>query len=244
MIAALPMYDRAETAAANDRFWALIRDAYGAGPAALTRSDDLWALWQSPELLLAQTCGYPLRARLWDRVKLVATPVLDLPDCPPGHYYSVIVVRRGSGDLRALDGADFAYNEPLSQSGWAAAHSWAGTQGLRFGRKIATGAHRASALAVAEGRAFWAAIDAVSWAMMRRYDRFTDALEVLATTHPTPALPYITALTGDAEALARALAAAVAGLPAADREILLLRGVTRLDLAAYRAIPNPPAPDA
>ena len=64
MIASLGMYDRAETSAANDRFWALIRDnlrdAGESAPDALTRgADAYWTAWQSPELSFSQTCGVP-----------------------------------------------------------------------------------------------------------------------------------------------------------------------------------------
>ena len=95
MIAALPMYDRPETAAATDRYWGLIRDGLRAreieAPDDLTRTDDLWTLWQSPDLVLAQTCGLPFRARLHGQVQLVGTPDFGLPGCAPGYYNSVII---------------------------------------------------------------------------------------------------------------------------------------------------------
>ena len=55
MHASLPMYDRPETRAETDRFWALTRDALRdrgiAAPDALTRSvANPWELWKSPEL--------------------------------------------------------------------------------------------------------------------------------------------------------------------------------------------------
>ncbi len=61
MIAALPMYDRAEVAQANDQLWAAIQSILGYGPVTLTRDMDVWDIWQSPDLLLAQTCGYAAR---------------------------------------------------------------------------------------------------------------------------------------------------------------------------------------
>ena len=64
MIASLGMYDRTETAAANDRLWAGIRDGLRArgiaAPEALTRGDGAyWPAWQAPDLVLSQTCGFP-----------------------------------------------------------------------------------------------------------------------------------------------------------------------------------------
>jgi hypothetical protein len=81
MIAALPMYDRPEMRAANDRFWQAIRDRLGDGPPHLTRDRDPWDIWQAPDLLLAQTCGFPYRARLHGRIYLVGTPDYGVEGC-------------------------------------------------------------------------------------------------------------------------------------------------------------------
>jgi ABC-type phosphate/phosphonate transport system substrate-binding protein len=240
------MYDRPETAAANDRLWEGVRDRLGQGPGVLTRGGDLWAAWQSPDLILSQTCGLPYRARLHDRVRLVATPVHDLPDCPEGQYYSVFVVRADDPRARPQDFADavLAYNEPLSQSGWAAPQAHAAAQGFAFGPTRRTGAHRLSAQAVAEGRADIAAIDALTWALIARHDGFAGALRVIGRTDPTPALPFITAMTRDPVPIRAALSEAVAALSAADRATLGLRGVTFLPPEAYRALPIPASPAA
>jgi len=244
MIAALPMYDRPETAAANDRLWQGMRSALGHGPARLTRGGDLWDIWQSPELLLAQTCGYPFRARLHPHVQLVGTPVLALSDTPPGHYHSALVVR--ADDPRdtpeAFATARFAYNEALSQSGWAAPQNWATARGFSFANAVKTGAHRASAMAVAEGRADIAAIDALSWDILCSHDRFTDDLRVLARTEPTPALPYITAQANAPAPLFDALQTAIAGLSQPDRATLGITGLIRLPATEYLAVPNPLSP--
>jgi ABC-type phosphate/phosphonate transport system substrate-binding protein len=246
MIASLPMYDRPETAAANDRLWsAIARHLQKEGvdaPAALDRDMGLWEAWQSPDLLLSQTCGLPFRARLHPTVTLVATPVCDLAGVPPGHYHSVLVARRDDPreDLAAFDGATLAVNDPLSQSGWAAPLAEAAALGIAFGSLRLTGAHRASAAAVAEGAADLAAIDGVSWAMIRRWDAPAEGLREIATTRPTPALPWITARADLAPLLARALAVAIAGLPAEDRRRLCLAGAMRLPPEAYLAVPIPP----
>ena len=104
MTAALPMYDRPETAAANQRLWDVIRgnlsemwrDARERGwplPDRLSQPEDLWSHWLDPDLTLSQSCSLPVRDRLRDRVTLVGTADYGLPDCPPGHYNSVFVVR-------------------------------------------------------------------------------------------------------------------------------------------------------
>ena len=127
MIASLGMYDRPETAAANDRLWAGIRDGLRAegidAPDALTRgAHAYWDAWQSPGLVFSQTCGFPFRAKLHDQVTLIGTPDYALPGCPPGHYNSVFVARKDDprASLAEFSGAAFAFNEDLSQSGWAA----------------------------------------------------------------------------------------------------------------------------
>lgn len=249
MIASLGMYDRTETAAANDRLWAGIRDGLRArgiaAPEALTRGDGAyWPAWQAPDLVLSQTCGFPYRARLHGQVTLIGTPDYSLPDCPPGHYRSVFVVRaddpRGLADF---DGLPMAYNEALSQSGWAAPQNHAAAIGLRLRAGLCTGGHRLSALAVAEGRADLAALDAVTWEMLRRWEPAATRLRVVAATAPTPGLPYIAAPGADAGAAFAAVAGAIAGLSAEDRDTLLLRGLVRIAPEAYLAVPTPAAPE-
>ena len=251
MIASLGMYDRPETAGAHDRLWGAIRDALRsrgvAAPDALTRgAQAYWEAWAAPDLALSQTCGFPYRAKLHGQVTLIGTPDYALPDCPPGHYYSVYVARADDKriTLADFDGADFAYNEPMSQSGWAAPQTHAAALGLTLRPVLQSGGHRLSALAVAEGRANLAALDAVTWALLQRHDAFTRNLRVIGRTDPpTPALPYIAAKGADAGLYFDALQEAIAALAQADRETLLLRGVVRIAPEDYLAVPTPPTPD-
>ncbi|WP_377070274.1 phosphate/phosphite/phosphonate ABC transporter substrate-binding protein [Roseovarius ramblicola] len=238
------MYDRPETAAANDRLWQGVRTRLGEGPERLTREGDLWDHWQSPDLLLSQTCGLPYRSRLYDKVNLVGPPVCDLPDCPPGHYYSVFVARRDDprDDPREFAGAVLAYNDALSQSGWAAPQAWAAERGFAFTETLRTGAHAASARAVAEGRADIAALDALSWRFMARTDRFARDLRVVGRTDPTPALPWITAATRDPAPIRAALSAALAAMTREDRDTLGISGLARIAPEAYLALPIPAPP--
>ena len=85
-VAALPMYDLVELKPATDRFWQALRDRLDqAGiadlPQTLSRPDRLTEFWCQPNLLLSQTCGYPLVTELRDAVQLVATPVYSAPGC-------------------------------------------------------------------------------------------------------------------------------------------------------------------
>lgn len=250
MIASLGMYDFGPAQGANDRLWTLLRDGLRqrgiAAPEALTRGEHAyWDTWQSPDLLLSQTCGYPFRARLHDRVTYVGTPDYGVEGCPPGHYRSVFVVRADDPrqSLQDFDGARFAYNEALSQSGWAAPQTHAAKLGIHLPPALQSGGHRLSALAVAEGRADIAALDAVTHAMLQEVEPKVAGLRALALTDPTPGLPYITAAGQDPAPIFAALTDAIAGLPAADRATLRLKALVRIPRAAYLAVPNPPPPE-
>lgn len=243
------MYDRPETAAANDALWSLIRDrlqAQGlAAPEALTRGEAAyWSAWESPDLLLSQTCGLPFRARLHARVTLIGTPDYGVEGCEPGFYRSVLIAR--ADDPRATE-ADFstarlAINEPMSQSGWAAVWQHFQDLGLAVPAVVATGGHRASALAVAEHRADLAAIDAVTWELLTRHEAFAARLRVIARTRPTPGLPLITAQGSQADTVFAAVSDAIAALSPAQRHSLCLRGVVRIPASRYLSLPIPPAP--
>ena len=244
MIAALPMYDFPGLRDGTDALWSAIRGELGRGPADLTRDRDIWDIWRDPALLLAQTCGLPYRARLHGAVRLVGTPDYGLPGCPPGHYNSVLILRAGDPrDETALCNTPFAFNEALSQSGWAAPLAHMAARGLTITPALQTGAHALSARAVAEGRADWAAIDALTWEFLCRFHPGdTGRLRVLARTLPSPALPYITGPGEDAQAIRAAVARAIDALPEATRAALHLRGVVALSPEAYLALPVPPPP--
>lgn len=249
MIASLGMYDRPETSAANDALWALIRDGLRRqgldAPETLTRGDAAyWAAWEDPQLLVSQTCGLPFRAQLHDRVTLIGTPDYGVQGCLPGHYRSVLIARKD--DPRTIESgfvsARLAINEPLSQSGWAAAYQHFEDLGLTAPATITTGSHVASAKAVAQGQADLAAIDAVTWALILRHDAFADGLRVIAQTNPTPGLPLITAQTELADLLFETITTAIAALSDAQRDTLCLQGLVRIPQSSYISLPLPPVP--
>ena len=250
MIASLGMYDFGPLMGVNDRLWALIRDGLRRGgvsaPEALTRGEGAyWQAWQSPDLLLSQTCGYPFRARLQGKASYVGTPDFGVEGCPPGFYRSVFIARADDPrrDVTDFDGARFAYNEALSQSGWAAPQTHTAMLGIRLAPAIQSGGHRLSAQAVAEGRADIAALDAVTFRLLQAHDPMMAALKPVGLTDPTPGLPYITAQGRDPEPIFAAASAAIAALAPADRATLGLKGLTRIPVDAYLAVPNPPSPD-
>lgn len=250
MIASLGMYDFGPAQAANDRLWALIRTGLrGRGieaPEALLRGEQAyWDAWQSPDLLLSQTCGYPFRARLHGRVTYVGTPDFEVDGCAPGYYRSIFVARADDprAALKDFDGARFAYNEDLSQSGWAAPQTHVAKLGIRLPPALASGGHRLSAQAVAEGKADLAALDAVTFSLMQDADPVVFKLRVVGLTDPTPGLPYITALGRDPAPIFDAVSEAIAALSAEDRATLRLKGLVRIPEASYLTVPNPPSPE-
>ncbi|MEP2029127.1 MAG: PhnD/SsuA/transferrin family substrate-binding protein [Paracoccaceae bacterium] len=244
MTAMLGMYDIPQLAGANDKFWEAIRKELGEGPELLDRRRDLWEIWRDPDLVFAQTCGMPFRTTLHGYVSLVGTPDYNLPGCAPGYYNSVIIARADSIGQTLTDfaGQRFAYNEPISQSGWAAPMTHAARSGTTFRHFVQTGGHKESAIAVAVGRADTAAIDALTWALIIQYESWAEALREVERTTPTPGLPYITSKTRNTAQIFEGVQCAIAALSDADRETLHLRGLVKIAEQAYLDVPTPPPP--
>jgi ABC-type phosphate/phosphonate transport system substrate-binding protein len=201
LIAALPMYDGPETARANDAIWAAIavelRERGVAAPERLTRGGDLGSLWRSPNLVFGQTCGYPYVKDLRIAVALIATPEYDFPGCEGVAHRSFLVRRAGDPrrGLEAFRGGVAALNAWDSNSGMnlfrAAIAPLAGGRTF-FGAVVTTGSHRVSLEAVADGRADLAAIDCVSFALMKRFEAGLVAkVAVVAESPLSPGLPFI-----------------------------------------------------
>jgi len=225
-IAALPMYDYPELAAAHDALWeCFVRHfvatglSEGAPPPRLTRGIGKFDIWRHPRLLLGQGCEYPLAKSFADNVRLVASPCYTVPGCSGATYRSAVVVRRDDAaqDLFDLRYRRCAINESNSNSGMnllrAAIAPLAG--GMRFFESVVvSGAHRRCAHWVAGGEADVAALDCVSWAHIQRVDpAIASRLRVLCWTDSSPSLPFITAHSaGDSlmQGLRSALQATVA----------------------------------
>ena len=236
------MYDLPGLEGANDRYWAEIAARLPGAPATLDREAGVWAAWMNPDLVFSQTCGLPFRARLSDKVTYVGTPDYGIPGCKPGWYTSVIIAREG--DVPALDEGRFAYNDPMSQSGWNAPTALAKSRGLELNGKLNTGAHLESAIAVAEERADLAAIDIVSWRAFVATGAAPAGLVVVEETLPTPGLPYIAGPDVDPAPIAEAVRGAIEALLPGDAELLQLKGLIDIPLADYEALPLPPPPKA
>jgi ABC-type phosphate/phosphonate transport system substrate-binding protein len=209
----------------------------------LSNEAEEFSVWKDPALVLSQTCGMPYRLWLHDKVTLIGTPDYGLEGCPPGYYRSPIVVRRDDerADLPAFAQARFAYNVSHSQSGFASIYNTVRPMGFWFQERVKSGAHQASARMVAAGEADIAALDAVTWDLIQRYDDFAGRLRVLCWTAPTPGLPYIAAAGADQAGTFAAVKAAIERLDTGDRAALGLKGFVAIPKAQYLAVPNPPA---
>jgi ABC-type phosphate/phosphonate transport system substrate-binding protein len=255
VVAALPMYDLPELRWATDLLWhGLARHLRLAGlgevPAALTRPQETAAVWGEPGLLLAQTCGYPLTHAFRDRLLVVGAPVYEAEGCEPESrfgptYRSAIVVRADEPALGVaeLAGRRAAINGRDSQSGMSALRALVAPharKGRFFGEVVETGAHAASAAAVAAGRADVAAIDCVTWALLG--DVRPDAvapLRVLAWSTPAPTLPFVTSLAhiDEVHRIAVALTETVEDDRLAEAcAALRLAGMAAPEAADYRRI--------
>jgi ABC-type phosphate/phosphonate transport system substrate-binding protein len=200
-VASLGMYDFPWTAAANDALWSALagrlRAAGLEAPPALTRGEDLHDVWRNPQLIFAQTCGYPFVTVLRERVALIATPLYRFEGCEGAAHRSFIVAQKQSPRRTLSDfaGARAAVNARDSNSGMNLFRSVvAPVAGGRrfFGEVIITGSHAASLAAVSEGRADIASIDCVTFGLLQRgRPDETDRVAVLARSPPSPGLPLI-----------------------------------------------------
>ena len=251
-VAALPMYN-VTPALAGD--WRALLDhvhqrlrpwleARGDTLAIVDPETSLQEFWLRDDLLLSQTCGYPLVKALTARVQLVTTPVFTVDGCEGGDYHSVLVTRAAAKvtSLAQCRGLRAAYNTPDSNSGMnllrSALAPLAGGQPF-FASVIETGGHLASLQALQDDRADVAAIDCVSFAFVldHRPDLALGLVEI-GTTRSAPGLPLIASKRVPAEGV-EALMSALTDSVAHDRALakrLKLDGFVRRPLDDYARI--------
>ena|SRR5271166_3314079 len=250
LIAALPMYDFPETAAANDALWAAmaarLRDRGIEAPAHIIRGGDFERQWRDPGLIFGQTCGYPFVKELRDEVALIATPRYAFPGCQGATHRSFIIARRGDTrrHLGEFRGARAAINGWTSNTGMnlfrAASAPIAGGEPF-FGEVRVTGSHAASVEAVAEGRADIAAIDCVTYALTSRARPDLAArVAIVGETPVSPCLPFIASARQPPQAIEAVREALLTALNepslAEARETLGLCGASLTSPADYDRI--------
>ncbi|HGM5553436.1 TPA: phosphate/phosphite/phosphonate ABC transporter substrate-binding protein [Pseudomonas putida] len=162
-------------------------------------------LWLSPDLLLTQTCGYPLMTLLRGQVRIVGRPRYELPDATAGNHCSLILSRTDDNRKTLADfrGSCGVINSEDSNSGMnllrqrlAPLHR----DGQFFATLGISGAHRESLRWLREERADLAAIDSVTYAYLAQHaPEEVSGLRVVARSAFSPTLPFITVATATDE---------------------------------------------
>ncbi|MDA1098886.1 MAG: PhnD/SsuA/transferrin family substrate-binding protein [Proteobacteria bacterium] len=247
-LAGLTMYDLEPVRAATDAWWAGLaracaREGIADVPDQLWRGGQREELWRAPNLLLSQTCGYPLLKQFTSHLTLLATPVYGAVGCDGPNYCSLIVVGADSqaSTLEDLRGGVCAINDWESQSGMNVLRytiAPLARDGRFFGDVTVAGKHQWSIAMIARGEADIAAIDCVTHALMLRHDPASVAgTRVLAQTRAAPALPYVTGAGTSSDDWTRLRAAVDRALadPALTtaRDALMIQGFADLSLPDY-----------
>jgi ABC-type phosphate/phosphonate transport system substrate-binding protein len=249
-LAALPMYDLPELAPHHDALWTAVADALWsedveAIPSGLDRTVAYDATWIAPNLLLGQSCGLPIIDQLEGRVTVLGAFSVDSGGAD-ATYSSALVVHRDR-DCRAL--ADLAWPDVrVAINGWdslsgyvslgaaAAAAALVGCHSVTV-----TGAHVASAAAIADGSVDLACIDGHTLRLLaaHRPDAVA-ALRVIGRGPTIPCLPLITAGATDRRTVRalRAALATVAATPALRwaREALGITGFVEFGNDRYEPV--------
>lgn len=212
-----------------------------APPQALSWPADLLTHWQTPDLLLSQTCGFPLVESL-PQVQLVGTFSYCAPGCDGLRYRSFLLAR---GEDSALHLADFrhrrlAFNSTDSQSGYNSLRALVAPlaeAGRFFSEATATGSHRESLHYVQQKRADIAAIDCVTMELLKRVEPETlRGLVVVGQTAAVPGLPLITSAQTSPEYLAILRQALHEIVSEPVSKPLLIEGFNEIPRQAYGVI--------
>jgi len=213
---AFPMY--AVNRADNEALWQAVQSlllarGVSAGPSSET---DLLAHWQEPDVILSQTCGYPLVTLLPD-VQVVGCFHYAAPGCDGIHYRSFLVAREEDKHRTLADfrGRRAVCNSLDSQSGYNVLRKMVtplAVNGRFFAHAHVSGSHRQSLIDVRRGVGDIAAIDCVTHALLLRHEpQLLDGLAVIDRSPLAPGLPLITS-PGTTPATLRALREALNAL--------------------------------
>ena len=241
MIAVLGMYPFAHVSADHQALWAAVCSRIDGAADCVLEQGDPHPSWRRDDLLLGQTCGWPLVTQLRNDVCVVGRFDMDVPFAHDGLYRTVLIASKplDVGEWRANPGTVCAIKDRNSRSGWVSMQ-WAwGGEPIHV---LETGAHAESLRAVAEGRAHVASIDAVTWEHLTVARRpLVGAVHVIGHGPLVPTLPLITApaFAHRVDEIRAALSAAVSDptLASALRR-LHIRGFIASDYADYQHLPD------
>jgi len=236
-IASLAMYPFVHLQPAYDKLWDAVGQQlpfevptlnWDVPPDVACRRDDL---------LVGQTCGWPLITELAPSVHVLGTFDFDVDGAFDGTYRSVLVSSDEGplSDILARRELTIAANSPDSLSGWISMLVVAASSDVELHEVEWTGSHAASVEAVRQGRADLASIDAVSWVHID-----DSALSVVGHGPRVPCLPLVASGSVDADVvdqLRRAFGAVVSDPTMADVcATLRIRGFVARQLADYEGL--------
>ena len=247
-IASLPMYNLPEMRPLNAAFWSAVRAELGReGPGDLPPDLDFGrppvpgAI--EPGVLFTQVCGYPLQTIFRDQAVLLGQPVYAAAYCDGATHRGVFLVRKDSpyARLEDLRGCNFVFNSIHSNSGMnLPRRALAEIAGGRpfFARIAETLSQPGNIERVAKGEADATCVDCVTFAFFSRHrPALGNLLRVLATTPPSPSIPFVTSASTRPETVDRLRSALqrVGRAPewASVRSGLMLKDILAPDLAAY-----------
>ena len=153
------------------------------------------------EIEVCWMCGWPYAVRAdnpWVGLDLIAAPVMADPrylDQPV--YFSDVVVHADSKfeSFENLRGGSWAYNEPMSHSGYNVVRHFLAAQNAHggfLGSVVESGSHEASIDLVLSQAVDWSAIDStVLEAILRLRPELKPLLRVIETLGPSPAPPWV-----------------------------------------------------
>jgi ABC-type phosphate/phosphonate transport system substrate-binding protein len=162
--------------------------------------------WRDNNLLLSQTCGYPLVELLPD-VQLVGTFQSSAQGCDGLRYRSWLVARKEHQSLMLSDfrGRRAVCNSNDSHSGYNSLRyviAPLAKEGKFFSETHFSGSHRQSLAELRAEQADIAAIDCITWALLRRnFPAELADLEIIGETPLCAALPLITSAKTDAQTI-------------------------------------------
>jgi ABC-type phosphate/phosphonate transport system substrate-binding protein len=236
-IASLAMYPFEHLRPSFERLWDNVRARLSFAAPALDWETDPDDASRRDDLVLGQTCGWPLVTDLHSLVHVVGTFDCAVDDAVGGTYRSVLVTSLDADLYDILHRPDLtvAVNAPQSLSGWISLQSVALAEGIALDAVEWTGAHARSLEAIRAGRCHLAAIDAVSWSFLDHSD-----LHVVGQCPRIPCLPLVTSRASSAavvDELRGALSSAVGDPEMVDTcATLRIRSFLSRELVDYQGV--------
>ena len=251
LFVSLPWYDLKETMAPTNALWEhLASRLRNRGvrnvPDRLRREISYQEQWTSGKLLFSQACGYDVLLPFRDHLRIIATPIYQAAGCSGPWYSSAVVVREDSRaeHLEDLRGSRCVINSLTSHSGMNALRAMVAPlhcNGKFFSSVRVSSSHETSLEMIARGKADVAAIDGVTYTLLKRHRAHVlSSTRVLCHSQRVPAPPFVTSSQTTEEELQRIQAALFETLEDSTictiKDELLLGGAEILSLECYESI--------